>query len=473
MNIKNSTEKIKPFRLVKYFAFISLILIFISLLILSVLNAHWAKKLEVKKSEEYALLLAENLNHQIFLKFLIPVTLKYGKIQLRNMEQFERMDMVVRSTLHSFKVEMVNIYDMTNTISYSFDKKIIGKNNAGGTGYYNAVSGISNSRLVQNGNFLEILLGFPKKSMIVTLVPLRAEKPLSGISGPVLGVVEIFQDVTEDYKQIFKFQLLIIIAYFVVMSVLFSVLVFVVKRGEGIIQKRALDEIKLKEKLNRAERLSSLGSMVAGISHEIRNPLGVIRSSAELLKKKMAVFEPSSFIPDIIIEESSRLNSIVTDFLNYAKPREPDLTLCNVNEIIAKNIKYLSTQIKKHKYLFEVDCPEKSSEIMADSSMLYQAFLNIFLNAMQAMPSGGKIKIKMEIKEDAVKVFVDDQGTGIPENLLKKIWNPFFTTKDTGTGLGLGIVKNIIEAHEGSVTIANIHKYGARVSVELPIKMEA
>ena len=120
-----------------------------------------------------------------------------------------------------------------------------------------------------------------------------------------------------------------------------------------------------------------------------------------------------------------------------------------------------------------MDCPEKSSEIMADSSMLYQAFLNIFLNAMQAMPGGGKIKIKIKFKEGVVKVFVDDQGTGIPENLLKKIWNPFFTTKDTGTGLGLGIVKNIIEAHEGSVAIANIHQYGARVSVELPIKMEA
>ena len=472
MNIKNSTEKIKPFRLVKYFAFISLILIFIGLLVLSVLNAHWAKKLEVKKSEEYALLMAENLNHQIFLKFLIPVALKYGKIQLRNMEQFERMDMVVRNTLHSFKVEMVNIYDMTNTISYSFDKKIIGKNNAGGTGYYNAISGISNSRLVQNGNFLEILFGFPKKSMLVTFVPLRAEKPLSGISGPVLGVVAIFQDVTKNYKQIFKFQLLIIISYFIVMSVLFSVLVFVVERGEGIIQKRAIDELNLKEKLDKAKHFSSLGRMVAGISHEIRNPLGIIRSSAELLKKKMAVFEPSSSIPDIIIEESSRLNSIVTDFLNYAKPKQPDLILCNINKIIEKNIKYMSTQIKECKYLFEVDCPEKSSEIMADSSMLYQAFLNIFLNAMQAMPNGGKVKIKTDFKEDVVKIFVEDHGTGIPEDLLKTIWNPFFTTKSTGTGLGLGIVKNIIEAHGGSVKIANMNKCGARVSVELPAKME-
>jgi len=119
-----------------------------------------------------------------------------------------------------------------------------------------------------------------------------------------------------------------------------------------------------------------------------------------------------------------------------------------------------------------VDCPEKSSEIMADSSMLYQAFLNIFLNAMQAMPNGGKVKIKTDFKEDVVKIFVEDHGTGIPEDLLKTIWNPFFTTKSTGTGLGLGIVKNIIEAHGGSVKIANMNKCGARVSVELPAKME-
>jgi two-component system, NtrC family, sensor histidine kinase HydH len=232
----NATEeKVKPFRLVKYFTFTSLILIFIGTLIFSLLNTHWAKTMQEKKSEEYARVLIENLNHQVFLQFIIPVALKFGKIQLSNEKQFERMDKVVRSTLHSFKIDMVNIFDMDNTISYSFDHSIIGKENVGGKGYKDALKGKYTSNLIQNGNWFEILLGFPQDSRLVTFAPLRAEQPLSRISGPVLGVVEIVQDLTRDYREIFDFQIRVVITASVVMGGLFLVLLFVVKRGESII----------------------------------------------------------------------------------------------------------------------------------------------------------------------------------------------------------------------------------------------
>jgi two-component system sensor histidine kinase HydH len=120
MKPSNSAERAKPFRLVKYFTFTSLIVIFIGTIILSVLNTHWVRSIQYQKSEDYALLLIENLNHQVFLQFIVPVGLKYGKIELRNQEQFERMDSVVRSTLHSFKVEMVNIYGKKDIIATVF-----------------------------------------------------------------------------------------------------------------------------------------------------------------------------------------------------------------------------------------------------------------------------------------------------------------------------------------------------------------
>ena len=138
--------------------------------------------------------------------------------------------------------------------------------------------------------------------------------------------MEIVQDISEDYQTILSFQLLVIATCIAVMSILIGVLIYVVQRGEAIIQQRTLEQLSLKEKLAQSERLSSLGGMVAGISHEIRNPLGIIRSSAELLKKKVAQFDPSNTIPDIIVEESSRLNLIITDFLNFAKPRPPHCT---------------------------------------------------------------------------------------------------------------------------------------------------
>ena len=107
MDPKLSEEKTKPFRLVKYFAFSGLIVIFLVTLILSLLNTHWVKSMQRKKSEDYAHVMIENLNHQVFLQFIIPVVMMTGKIQLSNKEQFERMDNVVRSTMHSFKVETV------------------------------------------------------------------------------------------------------------------------------------------------------------------------------------------------------------------------------------------------------------------------------------------------------------------------------------------------------------------------------
>ncbi|MBN1930336.1 MAG: two-component sensor histidine kinase [Desulfobacterales bacterium] len=472
MPSKTSEEKAKPFRLVKYFTFTSLIVIFIGTLVLTALNTHWARSILLKKSEDYALVLIENLNHQVFLQFVIPVALKYGKIQLRNKEQFERMDKVVKSTLHSFAVDMVNIYDLDNTVSYSYDHEMIGKQNIGGTGYQYAIQGKSTSKLAQRGNFWEILLGFPKESKIITSAPIRAEKSLSRISGPVLGVVEIVQELSDDYKTIFKFQILVITTYTLVMSFIFLVLLFVVKRGESIIEKRALERLKLKEQLSRTKHLSSLGEMVAAVSHEIRNPLGIIRSSAELLKKKMAGVDASNPVPDIIVQESNRLNNIITDFLNFARPRNPNLSLCRIEEIIEKNLTFLAPHIESQKYLIDKRYNDKLPEIIADADMLYQAFLNLLLNAMQAMPKGGIISIEIISIENRLKIFFKDEGEGVSEDILEKIWDPFFTTKEKGTGLGLGIVKNIVESHGGSIQISNRPIQGTQVKVELPVNRE-
>ena len=462
-------EKIKPFRLVKYFTVTSLALIFLGTIVLSILNTHWARAMLRQNSEDYALLIVENLNHQVFLQFVLPVVLKYGQIKLRNKEQYERLDQVVRNTLHSFNVEMVNIYDIDNMISYSFNQELVGRSNLGGTGYRRALTGERVSRQIQQGNFVEILLGIPKQSRLVTFAPLRAEKLPSLISGPVLGVVEIEQDLSEEYKTIFGYQILVITTSALVMLVLFIFLVFVVRRGEGIIEARARERMRLKEQLSHAEHLSSLGEMAAAISHEIRNPLGIIRSSSELLKKKFAAADPSNHIPDIIIEESSRLNNIITDFLDFARPRNPNLLPCNVEEVIEKNLTYLATQKEMNRYRFDKEFSGELPDITADSDMLYQAFLNILINATQATPNGGTITIKTGLDRDAVTVSFEDQGVGIPDDLLERIWNPFFTTKEKGTGLGLGVVKKVVELHGGRVHISNRPAGGANVTITLPI----
>ena len=449
-------------------------MIFIGTLILAALNIHWARSMLLKKSEDYARLLMANLNHQVFLQFVIPVTYKFGRIQLSNPEQFKRMDTVVRNTLHSFKIETVNIYDsQKNIISYSFDDELVGQENLGGTGYQKAAAGEMSSELVQRGNIWEIPLGFPKESKLITFAPLRAEKQFLQISGPVLGVVEVVQNLSEEYKTIFRFQLLVIFTCTVVMAVLFLILINVVRKGEGIIERRALERLRLEEQLSHAKHLSALGEMTAGISHEIRNPLGIIRSSAELLKKKVAEVDPDNAIPDIIMEESGRLNNIITDFLNYAKPKTPQLQTCNIIDIIEKNLNFLAPQIEEQNFTIKKDFSQDVAEIDADADMLYQAFLNILINAMQATPGGGEIQIEVLSGKRQVTVLFEDEGDGVPDDLLHKIWDPFFTTKEKGTGLGLGIVKNIIESHNGEIRIENKKPLnGARVTVDLPVRSE-
>lgn len=463
-------QKERPFVLVKVFTISSLIVMLAATVFIAALNAHWVRNLLLEKSKEYNSLLVENLNHQIFLRFAAPVAFKYGEIKLREPEQSRLLDAVITSTLHSFHVEMVNIYGTDNIIGYSFDKEQVGREDAGGVMYEQAMQKETTSKLIQKGSFLELLFWFPEETKIVTFAPLVQEMQLSRHEEKeVIGVIEIVRDISHDYQQVFRLQGMIVASCAGVMGLLFIVLRFVVKQGETIIEERAEERLRLEEKLRKAAHLSAIGEMTAGVSHEIRNPLGIIKSSAQLMKKKMHKLEVHSTIPDIIIEESQRLNNIITDFLDFARPRQADLRPCDINDIINKNLSFLEPQIQDQEIIIHKAFHDHLPGISADPDMLYQAFLNILLNCFQSVGKNGAITIVTDY--DARRVFISfaDNGPGIDEDTLEKIWTPFFTTKDTGTGLGLGIVKNIIEAHNGTIRISNGKPTGAVVDIALPI----
>ena len=465
----NQTAGTRPFVLVKAFTISSLIVMLTATLVIAALNATWVRNILLEKSKEYNRLLVENLNHQIFLRFVAPVVFKDGEIKLREKSQHQLLDAVVKSTIHSFHVEMVNIYGTDNIIGYSFNKSRIGLENAGGVHYEKAMNNEATSKLIQKGSFLELMFWFPKETKIVTFAPLVQEVRLSRAKDSnVIGVIEIVRDVSDDYQQVFKLQGLIVASCATIMAILFLVLRFVVKYGERIIEQRAEERLKLEEKLRQTEHLSAIGEMTAGVSHEIRNPLGIIKSSAQLMKKKMARLDPSSNIPGIIVEESSRLDRIIKDFLDFAKPKIADLHPCAIEEIIEKNLVFLAPQIQEEKVRIIKDFKNNLPEVPADPAMLYQAFLNIFLNSFQAMEAQGQITIATRYHKEEVLISFTDTGNGIDPEILKKIWTPFFTTKETGTGLGLGIIKNIIEAHEGQISISNSPLGGTVVEVALP-----
>jgi len=181
------------------------------------------------------------------------------------------------------------------------------------------------------------------------------------------------------------------------------------------------------------------------------------------------VDDPQNNLPDVIVQEARRLNSIVTDFLDFARPPILHITTCNISEILEKNLRFLAPELQKKGFKIQKRFATHIPNMQGDPGLLHQAFLNILMNAMQAMGEGGTIYVEVLTRDDTLTCEFLDEGSGIPDETLKKIWDPFFTTKDKGSGLGLPIVKKIIEGHGGTITIKNGPEKGAQVTVILPL----
>ena len=288
--------------------------------------------------------------------------------------------------------------------------------------------------------------------------------------GPVIGVFEITQDISRDMAEIGKFQLMLIATLVVLMGLLFMVLRQIVKKAESILERRQEEQKELQAQLELAERLAALGEMVAGVAHEIRNPLGIISSTAELLRKRLEQNEGNSRLAKIIEEEVNRLNQTVTEFLDFARPREPNLQSCDVESIIERGLEFLKPEIERHHISVSRHYDRNGHPFMVDPDLLYRAFLNILINAIQAMPKGGELTVTTAAGHQGkgIKIVFQDTGEGITAENAKKIFNPFFTTKDQGSGLGLSIVKGIIESHQGHISIESNFGRSAKVSIVLP-----
>ncbi len=468
----------RQFRLVKFFAYTSFVVLIIFSFPFSMVISQKAKDILMRSYENYALLLGENLNHQVFHNFVLPVTTQFGQIRLREKKQYEWMDRVVKNTIHSFKIDVVNIYDIKNgIIAYSTDPDLIGKEIVEGSGYKMAVKGENSSRLISSGeDFWPIGMEMPGgKKKLRTYIPFRVANPFTGEKGEIGGVFELIQDLSQEYESLVRLQYLIFMLSIVIMGMIFIALLLIVRKAERTIDDRASERRELEAQLNQAERLAALGEMIAGVSHEIRNPLGIIRSTAEFLGSMPGSDKSQARLSRLIMEESSRLNNIVTEFLDFARPREPNLETCRLDEILKKNVQFLESELKLKGISYSDNLGDRPLEIKADPHLLYRCFLNIFMNSIQAMENGGAISVSVKEEKGSYVVVIQDTGSGIDEESIKKIFNPFFSTKDKGSGLGLSIVKNIIEGHKGKILIEGNKggidgekEAGTRVVITLP-----
>lgn len=459
------------FKLVKYFSFSSLGVFLLFTLILSWLISDNARKVMLEQNEEYSLLLAENINQQVFRRFVLPAVIRYGGIALRKPAQFELLDSVVRSVIQGMKIGSVTIYDSSrNIISYSTISDLVGQKDIGQFEYKMALEGIPNSRLSYSGSVLSMLHITDKvKCNLKTFIPFKQVRN-DGEGELIMGVIEIEKDLSRNYSHIIKFQGRIIVVSSIVMGILFLVLRSIVSRAGEKIEKRAIERQRLEEKLYQAERLAHLGTMVATVSHEIKSPLGIVRSTAEILAKRIQKIAPGNeHLAKIVVDETVRLNNIVVEFLDFARPQQPHLQPKGTNVIVRKVLDFISPELKRKNIDLISDLSPHLSPNNIDPDLFYRALLNLFVNGMQAMEDGGEFQVTTKRNESGRnEISIRDTGEGMSPEKAKKIFEPFFTDKNKGTGLGLAITKNIIESHGAELSVQSVENEGTTFTITFP-----
>lgn len=218
--------------------------------------------------------------------------------------------------------------------------------------------------------------------------------------------------------------------------------------------------------LARAERLRTVGEMAAGMAHEVKNPLAAIRSAAQMLAGR--VTGPDTELAGIVIAEVDRLNRVVSDFLDYARPTPLERRPVSLPELLDSCAAFLAPVAAEKRVVIERDYRANPAPVPADSDKLRQVFLNLMLNALQAVGPGGRVLLATEPGSRQVVVSVRDNGPGVSREMLGRVFEPFFTTRRGGTGLGLAIAQRIVAEHGGSISIASGPGSGTTVRVVLP-----
>ena len=234
---------------------------------------------------------------------------------------------------------------------------------------------------------------------------------------------------------------------------------------------RDLREIRdLQEKVRRSERLASLGRLAAGVAHEVRNPLSSIRGFAQFFMQRFKGREKEEEYASVMVKEVDRLNRVITELLDFARPKAPHREPHSLEEILEHTLGVLEPELAKKKAEVEKQYERELPPVRVDRDQLSQAFLNLLINSLEAMGEGGRIRVGIRREDqDSLKVSIGDTGKGIPRGDLEKVFEPFFSTKRKGTGLGLAIVHQIVEGHGGDIQVESLEEEGTVFQIILPI----
>lgn len=229
---------------------------------------------------------------------------------------------------------------------------------------------------------------------------------------------------------------------------------------------------KVEERIERMNRLVSLGELAAGLAHEIRNPLAGMKTSAQVLLNRLKDETSQKNLIEGVLLEIDRLNVLITDLLHFAHTRPANSTRVDIREILQKVMELTENEMEKHHIKPEIIMDTRDTTAFIDENQMVQVFLNIILNAIKAMKGGGKLCIRIYKKEDApfrkLKVAFSDTGVGMDNEIINRIFDPFFTTDPGGTGLGLSVVHKLVTANEGDIEVTSKVNQGTTFVIGLP-----
>ncbi len=225
------------------------------------------------------------------------------------------------------------------------------------------------------------------------------------------------------------------------------------------------------ELLIQAERLKSLGELSAAVAHEIRNPLGSIKGALEILAPEIPLSSPKREFVEVIERETDRLNRLVTDFLKYARPRPPDAVPTDLNALVESTLRLVSIQAGKRRLKLVSTLYPHPVQVVADPEQIRQVILNLLLNAFQASYEGGCVEVSSRVSGENAEIEVRDYGSGIPTEQRERVFDPFFTTRKDGSGLGLSIAYQIARQHGGELRLGQISP-GTAITLRLPLRRE-
>jgi two-component system, sporulation sensor kinase A len=238
-------------------------------------------------------------------------------------------------------------------------------------------------------------------------------------------------------------------------------------KGIYVITKDITNQKQTEELLLKAEKLSLIGELAAGIAHEIRNPLTSLRGFVQLFQSDNKA-NTKEYFYNLMLSEIDRINEIVSEMLVLAKPANEKIHLSSVSEKLDHVITLFEGQAHLFNIVINKDF-DKNLPLIASQGSLKQVFINVLKNAIESMPNGGEIQVQARLMKDGICIRVIDQGCGIPEDILSKIGTPFYTTKEKGTGLGLMVSQRIIQNHEGAMRIKSKEGQGTTIEVFLPL----